>query len=191
MINKLLLAGLCLMSTVAYADSITSTSTSQPLTAVLDYTDKVDATHQYVYDVKNKDGTINFSVTASLGQTVPFSTTLNQDEKCKLQIKNSSSSTTLVLGAISERDLQVTILPFKDKDGVVETLIDLNHTKLVNKENPQVINEECSISNTLANTYTVRWLGDLPLNKEKVIKLTNGDELYIKTIYAKDKKSSF
>lgn len=67
----------------------------------------------------------------------------------------------------------------KNKDGVVQTLIDLNDTKYVNKENPQVINETCSIANTLSTTTSVRWLGDLSFDKEKTIKMSNGDELYI------------
>jgi hypothetical protein len=179
MINKLLLAGLGLVSSMAYAESITTTTQNNPLSSVLDYTDKVSADYYYDYSVKNKNGNINFYVTTKLGEVIPFSATSGVDEACRLQIKNAMGSTEIALGALPSSGVQVTILPVKNKDGVVQTLIDLNDTKYVNKENPQVINETCSIANTLSTTTSVRWLGDLSFDKEKTIKMSNGDELYI------------
>lgn len=179
MINKLLLAGLGLMSSVAYADSISTTTTTTPLTTVLDYTQKVDAKYYYDYSIKNKNKTIVFDISTQLGTVVPVSKTSPADEKCRLQIKDSLSSTEITLGALPTSGVQITLLPVKDNDGKVQTLIDLNDTKYLDKENQQTINQNCLISNSVATTTSVRWLGDLAFDKEKTIKLSNGDELYI------------
>jgi hypothetical protein len=80
-------------------------------------------------------------------------------------------------------------LPYKDNNGSVETLIDLNDTKYEKKDNSQKINEGCSISNSISTTTSVRWLGDLAFDKEKTIKLDNGDEIYI-TISKRTKENS-
>lgn len=188
MLVKLLLAGLGLASTMAYAESITTTTHINPLTSVLDYTDKVSPDYYYDYSVKNKDGTIKFYVSTQLGETVPFSATSGQDEKCRLQIKNAIGKTELTLAPLPSSGVQVTILPIKEKNGSVETLIDLSSTKYANKENLQVINETCSVANTLSTTTSVRWLGDLSFDQEKIIKLTNGDELSITLSHQSSKK---
>lgn len=189
MIIKLLLASLGLISSMAYAESITTTTQINPLTKVLDYSDKVDSKYAYTYNFRNKNQTINFKMVTSLGQSMLVSSSSPRDEKCKLQIKDSIGTTELSLGSLPDSGVQITLLPYKDNNGSVETLIDLNDTKYEKKENSQKINENCSISNSISTTTSVRWLGDLAFDKEKTIKLDNGDEIYI-TISKRTKENS-
>jgi hypothetical protein len=179
MINKLLFTGLFLMSTMTYAETITTNTVNNPLSSLFGYKEKLDDKYYYDYDVKNKSGTIQVYATTRLGLAVPFSTVSIPDALCRLQIEHSLGATEIAPGALPVSGTQVKILPVKDKDGVLETLIELSDTKYVKKENAQAVNEDCSISNTLSTTTSLRWLGDLPFDKEKTIKLSNGDELYI------------
>lgn len=188
MLNKLLIAGLCLMSTMAYAESISSITAANPINFALDYSKKLSTDYSYDYSVKNKDGSINFYISTKLGQVVPLSSTAGKGDNCILQIKDAVGTSELSLSALPSSSVQLTILPLKEKNGMVETLIDLSSTKSINKENAQAINENCSIANTLLTTTNLRWLGDLSFDKEKTIKLSNGDELYITLSHQDTKK---
>lgn len=163
---------------MTYADSISSTATIKTLTPVLDYTDKVDGNY-YEYSVKSKEGSINFHVTAQLGHVVPFGSTSGVHDKCRLQIKDSIGTTELDLGTLPDNGVVVTILPIAEKDGGVQTLIDLKDTQYTSITNSKVVNESCSISNSISITNSVRWLGNLTIGQEKRIILSDGDELYI------------
>lgn len=185
MLKKILILGFCVMSTLTYAESNAIVSTSKnPLNQTLDYSNKEDIKYAYEYTIKNKKKDIDIGIITSLGAPLSGSVGNEINEKCTLNIKSSIGTTKLQLRDLPASGFYFTLLPLKDENGKVETLLDLNITEYANKENKdkvktKTITDSCIVSNNIASTTSVRWISKLSFDKEETFVLPNGDELYV------------
>lgn len=183
MLKKILILGFCVMSTLTYANSDTIIPASKnPSEQTLDYSNKENIKYVYEYTIKNKKKDIDIKIITSLGASMSGSVGNEIKEKCTLNIKSSIGTTELQLRGLPQSGFYFTLLPLKDENGKVETLLDLTTTEYANKEDKvktKHITDGCIVSSNIATTTSLRSVSDLSFDKEETFILPNGDELYV------------
>lgn len=185
--KKIVLAGLALslLSSICYADGNTSKiddgKKDSSLKTFSQETTQVE--YELIRKKSNGDLVNRLGYVGNVQEPIPvqlgWGKNADKDGECLISKKTDNELWEFTSKNFPTQNVTATLLALESNEKSVKTLLIFNENKYVSDGQPFKITDTCSITNAVASSNSVKWVGDLKFGETHTIKLLDGETLDI------------